>query len=140
MKKNITKKQLDELTYKVIGAAIEVHQELGPGLLESVYHRCLIHELKLQNISFHSELTVPIKYKGLELDADLRCDLKIENRLAVELKSVEYILPVHQAQIITYMKLLEVPKGILINFNVFNLFKDGQLTFVNELFRILPDQ
>lgn len=139
MKAIFTKKQLDELTYQVIGAAIEVHKELGPGLLESVYHRCLIHELQLRNLKFHSELKVAIKYKGLLVDADLRCDLKIENCLAVELKSVEYILPVHQAQIITYMKLLEIPKGILINFNVFNLFNDGQQTFVNEFFRNLPE-
>jgi len=82
---------------------------------------------------------VPVNFKGLILDAELRCDLFIENILPVELKAVEYILPVHEAQIITYMKLLEVPEGLLINFNVSHLFKEGQKTYVNELYRNLPD-
>lgn len=135
----ITKQYLNELTYKVVGAAIEVHKELGPGLLESVYHRCLFHELRMRNIYFQSEMVIPIKYKDLELDAELRCDFFVENILVVEIKAVDAIHPVHKAQLITYMKLLNVPKGILINFNVYHLFKEGQQTFVNDLFRDLPE-
>jgi GxxExxY protein len=136
----MTKEYLSELTYRAIGAAIEVHRSLGPGLLESVYHKCLKHELFLRNISFSSELIVPVHFKGIEIDADLRCDIFIENCIVVELKAVEDILPIHEAQLITYMKLLKAPKGILINFNCVHLFKEGQKTLVNELFRELPDK
>ena len=135
----ITKKYLDELTYSVIGAAIEVHKSLGPGLLESVYHKCLKQELLLCNIKFTSELIVPVHYKGIDIDAELRCDLFIEDILVVELKAVDAIAPIHEAQVITYMILLNSPKGILINFNCINIFKDGQKTFVNEIFRGLPE-
>ncbi len=132
---NLTKKYLTDLTYKINGAAIEIHKILGPGLLESVYHKCMCKELKLRNINFVSEYQIPFNYKGLEVDILLRCDLFIENCIIVELKSVEKILPVHEAQILTYMRLLEVPKGILINFNVPNLYKDGQKTYVNEIYK-----
>lgn len=135
----ITKSYLKNLVYQVNGAAIEVHRELGPGLLESVYHRCMKEELKARNIRFQSELFVPVKYKGVDLDAELRCDLFIENILAVELKAVETILPIHEAQLITYMKLLNVPKGLLINFNTTHIYKEGQRTFVNELYRKLKE-
>ena len=136
----VTKTYLKDLVYQVNGAAIEVHKELGPGLLESVYHRCLKEELKFRSISFHSELMVPVSYKGLELDAELRCDLFIEDILAVELKAVDMILPVHEAQILTYMKLLKVPKGLLINFNTTNIYNEGQRTFVNEHYRVLKSK
>lgn len=133
----ITQNYLKDLTYKINGAAIEVHKELGPGLLESIYHKCMIQELNIRKIRYLSEVRVPYYYKGIELDVDLRCDFVIENIIAVELKAVEIILPVHEAQLLTYMKLLKVPKGILINFNVVNLIKEGQKTFVNEQFRLL---
>ncbi len=136
----MTKKYLDELTFNVLGAAIEVHKVLGPGLLEQIYHRCLFHELRSRNIFFRSELNVPISYKGLKLDADVRCDFFVENCLVVELKAVDTIAPIHHAQVMTYMKLLEAPKGLLVNFNTVNLFKEGQKTFVNEFFRVLPDR
>ncbi len=135
----ITKSYLKDLIYKVNGAAIEVHKELGPGLLESVYHKCLKHELAEKGIYFQSELVVPIHYKGLELDAELRCDFFIENLLPVELKAVDVILPVHEAQLMTYMKLLKAPEGLLINFNVTNIFAEGQRTYVNGLYRDLPE-
>ena len=135
----ITKTYLKDLIYKVNGAAIEVHKSLGPGLLESVYHKCLKHELLIRKINFQSELIVPVNYKGLELDAELRCDLFIENILPVELKATEGINPIHEAQLMTYMKLLEAPEGLLLNFNVINLYKEGQRTYVNELFRDLPE-
>ncbi len=140
MDKVISKKYLDELTYKVIGAAIEVHKELGPGLLESVYQRCFFEELRMRNVYFKSQLIIPIKYKQLELDAELRCDFFVDDCLVVEIKAVDAMIPVYDAQVMTYMKLLKVPKGILINFNVYNLFKEGQKTFVNELFRSLPEE
>ncbi|MCW8961133.1 MAG: GxxExxY protein [Ignavibacteriaceae bacterium] len=136
----MTKKYLNELTYQIIGSAIEVHKELGPGLLESVYHKCLKQELSIRNIKFLSEQVVSVNYKGLELDAELRCDLIIEDVIVVELKAVDAIAPVFEAQLLTYMKLLQKPKGILINFNCANIFKEGQKTFVNELFRKLPEE
>lgn len=135
----MTKKKLNELTYSIIGAAIEVHKELGPGLLESVYHKCLKQELEHRQLHYQSEMLVEVNYKGLSLDADLRCDLLIDDMIVVELKAVDALAPVHEAQLLTYMKLLEKPKGILINFTCANLFKEGQRTFVNELFRVLPD-
>jgi GxxExxY protein len=136
---SITKKYLKDLIYNVNGAAIEIHKALGPGLLESVYHDCMKHELSLRNIQFKSESTVPVQYKTLKLDARLRCDLVVENILAVELKSVEGMIPLYDAQILTYMKLLHVPMGLLINFNSTHIFDHGQRTFVNELYRVLPE-
>ena len=136
---NITKSYLTDLTYQINGAAIEVRKFLGPGLLESVYHKCLKKELNLRGISFKSELLVPIVFKDLEIETDLRCDLFIENCIVLELKAIEIILPIHHAQLMTYMKLLESPKGILYNFHSVNLYKDGQKTFVNEYFRFLED-
>lgn len=135
----LTKTYINELSYQIIGAAIEVHKHLGPGLLEKVYHKCLIRELEIRDIPFETEYNIPVEYKGISIDVDLRCDLIIDNLIIVELKSVENILPIYEAQILTYMKLLEAPKGILINFNVVNLFKEGQKTFVNEIYRSLSD-
>ena len=110
----ITKSYLTDLTYQVNGAAIEVHKFLGPGLLESVYHKCLKKELNLRGISFKSELLVPIIFKDLEIETDLRCDLFIENCIVLELKAIETILPIYHAQLMTYIKLLEAPKGVFI--------------------------
>jgi len=135
----MTKRFLDELTYRVIGAAIEVHKQLGPGLLESVYQKCLAHELRLRGIGFKSQILTELNYKECIVPAELRCDLLIEDSIVIELKSCENVLPVHEAQLLTYMRLLEKPKGILINFNTVNIFKQGQKTFVNELFSKLPD-
>jgi len=135
----LTKSYLKDLTYKVTGAAIEVHKRLGPGLLESVYHKCLAKELELRKISFKSEYKIPYNYKGFDLDIELRCDFLIDGVLVVELKAIESILPVHEAQILTYMKLLEVPKGLMLNFNVENLYYDGQKTYVNQIFQNLPE-
>lgn len=135
----MTKKYLNELTYEVIGAAITVHKALGVGLLESVYQKCLEHELHLRNVYFLAQPIVPVYYKNIEVEAFLRCDLFIENCLVVELKSVEMMIPIYKAQLLTYMNLLTAPKGILINFNCINLFKEGQKTFVNDIFSALPD-
>lgn len=134
----VTQKYLDELTYEVVGASIEVHKVIGKGLLENVYHQCLKEELLHRKLDFFTEMKVPLIYRNKELQADLRCDLFVENCLVVELKAVSEINPVHQAQIMTYMKLLKAPKGIIINFNCFNIFKEGQKTFVNKYFKLLP--
>lgn len=136
----ITKKYLDRLSYEVIGAAIEVHKAVGPGLLESVYHDCLKHELLLRKISYLTELVVPVNFKGISMTTDLRCDLFVENVLVVELKAVSAFAPIHQAQLLTYLKLLNAPKGLLLNFHCVNLFKDGQKTLVNDLYRNLPEE
>ena len=136
----MTQGYLNELTYKVIGCAIEVHKHLGPGLLESVYEKCFRKELALRDIEYKTQLFVPIEYKGLLLDAELRLDFVVEDLLIVELKAIEGILPVHEAQVLTYMRLLQKPKGILINFNCINIFKEGQKTFVNDLFASLPKE
>ncbi|MEL6658527.1 MAG: GxxExxY protein [Bacteroidota bacterium] len=135
----LTKRFLNDLVYQVNGAAIEVHRALGPGLLESVYHNCMKHELGLRGLGFVSELIVPVQYKGVDLQTSLRCDFFVEGCLVVELKSVAHVLPVHEAQLLTYLKLLEAPEGLLINFNVSNIFKEGQRTFVTELYRELSD-
>ena len=136
----MNKKIVDKLSYDVLGAAIEVHKDLGPGLLENVYHECIKHELSLRNISFLTELIIPVNFKGLAINVDLRCDLFVENLLVVELKAVSIFAPIHQAQLLTYMKLLGAPKGLLINFNSVILFKDGQKTLVNDIYRTLPDE
>ena len=135
----LTKKYIEELTYHINGACIEVHRTLGPGLIESVYHRCLAHEFNERGIEFISEMSIPIEYKGINLHADFRCDFLVENTIVVELKAVEVMHPVFQAKLLTYMRLAEKPKGILINFNVVNLMGEGYKTFVNDLFRLLPD-
>ena len=135
----ITKTSLKELIYQVNGAAIEVHKALGPGLLESTYQKCMEHELRQRDISFVSEMKIPVTYKGELLDLDFRCDLFIEDFLVVELKAIEKVLPVHEAQLITYLRLLSKPKGLIINFNVANIIKEGQKAYVTKAFEILPD-
>ncbi|EJL63063.1 GxxExxY protein [Flavobacterium sp. CF136] len=134
-----TKKYLTDLIYQVNGAAIEVHKTIGPGLLESIYHKCMIKELSLRGIKFQSELIIPIEYKGLELESDLRCDLFIENCLVLELKATDKIIPIHIAKLMSYMKLLETPIGLMINFNVTNIYHEGQKTYINDLYRWLED-
>ncbi len=136
----ITQKYIDDLTYQIIGCAIEVHKQLGPWLLESIYEKCFTRELSLKDFSFKTQLLVPVEYKGLNLGAGLRLDVLVENLILVELKSIDGLLPVHQAQVLTYMKLLKKPKGILINFNCTNIFKEGQKTFVNEYYAALQKE
>ena len=134
----MTQKHIDDITYKIIGAAIEVHKIMGRGLLESVYHQCLEEELTIRGINYISEMKIPVIYKDKELFSDFRCDLYIENLIIVELKAITEIHPIVEAQILNYMKLTKSPKGILINFNCSNIFKDGQKTFVNEYYKNLP--
>lgn len=114
----------DKLIYEVIGASMEVYNVLGPGLLESVYEKALLYELKLRGLKVSSQIPVNIEYKGNVIGSDLRLDIIVEDILTVELKSVESLLPVHFKQIRTYMRLLNKPMGLLINFNVSD-FKNG---------------
>lgn len=115
---------LDKLIYQAIGACFEVYNALGPGLLESVHEKALMQELKLRGLSIKSQLPVDIVYKGVSVGADLRLDIIVEDTLIIELKSVESLLPVHFKQVRTYMKLLDKPAGLLVNFDV-NDFKTG---------------
>ena len=117
------------MTKKVIGCAIEVHRVLGPGLLESAYEQCLAHELALNNIPFRLQVPVPIEYKGIRLDCGFRIDILVDERLILELKSVDQIINVHEAQILTYLKLASIKTGLLINFNV-RMLKNGIRRFV----------
>lgn len=133
----ITQSQVDELTYKINGACIEVHKIIGPGLLESVYHKCLEEELRLRGINFKSQFKIPLLYKVKELFCDFFCDFLIENCIVLELKSVSALQDIHRAQILNYINLTKKPKGILINFNVKNLMHQGQETFVNEYYKTL---
>ena len=113
--------EFDELSQNVIGCAIEVHRNLGPGLLESTYRQCLACELSHARIPFQMELPLPVRYKDLLLDCGYRIDLLVRSGLIVEIKSVEMLLPIHQAQILTYMRLSKVSLGLLMNFNVTKL-------------------
>ena len=110
--------EFDELSNRVIGCALEVHRNLGPGLLESTYEQCFAHELRVEGMPFKLQHPLPVEYKGLKLDCGYRVDLLIDNSLIVELKSVDSMLPIHQAQLLTYMKLSSIKIGLLMNFNV----------------------
>ncbi len=118
-----------ELTNQIIASAIEVHRYLGPGLLESAYEECLCHELTLNKISFQRQVELPVEYKGINLDCGYRIDLVVDTRVILELKCVEQVLPIHKAQLLTYMKLLKIRVGLLINFNV-PVLKDGINRFI----------
>jgi GxxExxY protein len=115
--------KFDDLSNKVLGCAIEVHRELGPGLLESTYEQCLAYELSRAKIPFKVQVQLPVEYKEIRLDCGYRIDLLADDRLVVELKSVDQLMPIHEAQILTYMKLAGVKVGLLINFNVTMLTK-----------------
>jgi GxxExxY protein len=135
----LTKQYINELSFKIIGCCIEVHKNIGPGLLESVYHRCLEKEFLLQNLSYKSEMDVDIFYKGDIIDSRLKVDFVIEDLIVLEIKAVKEMQEIFTAQTLTYMNLLEVPKSILVNFNCTNIFKEGQKTFVNSIFKSLPN-
>ncbi|MBK8390677.1 MAG: GxxExxY protein [Saprospiraceae bacterium] len=134
-----TKKSITQLSYDIISCAIKVHKELGPGLLESIYEKCLKYELEKNGYKVSQQMRVPVIYDGIEMDMDLRLDLLVNDSIIIEIKAIEFILPVHEAQLITYMKLLKKPQGLLINFFSKSITK-GMEPFVNEFFRLLPDQ
>jgi GxxExxY protein len=115
----------EDLTEKIIGAAIEVHRALGPGLLESAYEECLCHELNLRGLSFQRQVPLPVSYKGVHLDCGYRIDVIVANDVILELKHVEHTLPVHEAQLPTYLKLLNKRVGLILNFHVATLVRGG---------------
>ena len=124
------KQRQNELTGQIIAACIEVHRHLGPGLPESAYEHCLTHELRLRGFRIERQMPIPVHYKGLDLDCGYRLDLVVEGRLVVEIKAVARLLPVHQAQVITYLKLLRLPVGLLVNFHV-PVLREGLRHLVN---------
>lgn len=134
----ITQQHINALTFKITGACIEVHKILGPGILENVYHQCLIKEFSLLNLKFQSEMEIALDYKGDLVNCKVKCDFLIENLIILELKSVAEFHNIHRAQTMNYMNLLKVPKGILVNFNVNNLYHEGHETFINKYFHNLP--
>ncbi|HTC93025.1 MAG TPA: GxxExxY protein [Terriglobales bacterium] len=109
---------LEDLTEQIIGTAIEVHKQLGPGLLESAYEECLCHELHLRGISFNRQVPVPVEYKGFKLDCGYKLDIIVEDAVILELKCVEKVLPIHEAQLLTYLKITGKKVGFVLNFNV----------------------
>lgn len=121
--------KFDKLSNQVIACELEVHRNLGPGLLETTYEQCLAYELKQKNILFKLQYSLPVKYKTIKLDCGYRVDVLVENKLILELKSIEIVLPIHEAQILTYMKLANIKTGLLINFNVRKL-KEGLKRYV----------
>ncbi len=120
---------LNLITEKIIGCAIEVHKQLGPGLLESAYEGCLFYELVNKGLEVKKQLTLPLHYKGIELDAGYRLDLLVEDSVIIEIKSIDAIADIHKAQLMSYMKLAEIKIGLLINFNVKRL-KDGLVRWI----------
>ena len=127
IKKN--SRQFTPLSNKVIGCAIEVHRHLGPGLLESTYQKCLAHEFDISGIAYEQEYPLPVLYKDIQLDCGYRIDIFVEKEIIIELKSVDNLLPIHEAQLLTYLKLANVKQGFLINFNVTQL-KKGLKSYV----------
>jgi len=135
----MTQKEINDIAYKIVGCAIEVHKHLGPGLLESVYHSCLIEEVKNLNYDVKSQIWVPVKYKEKDLGGILKLDLLIENSVIVELKAVETMIPLYKAQLLSYLKLAGKPKGLLINFHCENITSQV-VSLVTEEFASLPKQ
>lgn len=135
----MTKREVTDLSYKITGSAIRVHKALGPGLLESVYQKCLEFELLKNGFKIQKEVCVPVVYGDIILDTELRLDLLVNDCVVVELKAIEHVHPVHEAQLLTYMKLLQKPQGLLINFFTDNISKSMK-PFVNEHFKHLPEE
>ncbi|MFH6943912.1 GxxExxY protein [Flavobacterium sp. FlaQc-52] len=128
----ISQDELDAITYKIIGLAIEVHRQLGPGLLESAYQECLYYEIVNSGLTVEKQKALPILYKDIKLDHGYRIDLLVENKIVIELKTVEAFTDVHFAQILTYLKLGNYPLGLLINFNS-KILKNNIKRFINTL-------
>ena len=135
----ITQKYINEISYKIIGCAIEVHRYLGPGLLESVYEACFIEELRNAGLAVRSQLYVPINYKGKDLGGSLKLDLLVNDLIIVEEKAVEVMIPLYTAQLLSYLKLSGKPKGLLINFNC-EVIKDQVVSMVTIEFAKLPKE
>jgi GxxExxY protein len=126
--------ELNEITSQIIAAAMKVHSAIGPGLLESVYTTCLRHELQRSGLQVQSQVNVPVLYEGIRLESGYRIDLLVEDKVIVELKCVEKILPIHKAQLLTYLRLANKPLGLLLNFNVVHM-RDGISRILNNRYR-----
>jgi len=135
----ITQKYINEISYKIIGCAFEVHKQLGPGLLESVYESCLIDEMKSVGLIVKSQIYIPILYKGKDLGGTLKLDLLVNDIIVVEEKSVEQMIPLYKAQLLSYLKLTGKPKGLLINFNCENI-REQLVSLVTDEFSKLPKE
>lgn len=133
----MTKTELNQLSCDIIACAITMHKALGPGLLESVYERCIVHELKLKGLDVQQQVKVPISYKGIRLDSSIKADLWINKQIVVELKTVKQLHPIHQAQTLSYMRLLNSPKGMIINFFCEKI-TDKAIHLANDIFEELP--
>jgi len=133
----ISQKYINDLCYKIVGCAIEVHKNLGPGLLECIYEECLIEELNEEALEIVSQISIPLTYKVKRLNINLKLDLLVNNLVIVELKSVEKMIPLYTAQLLSYLKLTDRPKGLLINFNCENI-SEQLVPLVTEKFRELP--
>ena len=120
-----------DLTHKIIGAAIEVHRQRGPGLLESAYEECLARELSIRNLAFERQKPIPLVYKGVKIECGYRIDLLVEHRIVLELEAIEQIVPVHEAVVLTYIKLSGISVGLLINFHV-AILKDGIRRYIGK--------
>lgn len=134
----MTKKEVTQLSYEIVGIAIKIHKALGSGLLESVYEKCMIYELCKQGYQVKKQLPVKIKYEDLEIDSELKIDILVNDCIVVELKTVEKVLPVHEAQLLSYMQMLKLPQGLLINFFTDNI-TNSLIPLINDYFRKLPD-
>ena len=135
----MTQKQINNWAYQIVACAIEVHKELGPGLLESIYEKCFVQELKIKGFDVKQQQKIPILYKGTNLECELRLDLLINDCIVVELKAVEQMIPLFKAQLLSYLKLLDMPKGLLINFNCETITSD-LVSLVTEKFAKLPKE
>jgi GxxExxY protein len=135
----ITQKYINEISYKIIGCAIEVHRHLGPGLLESVYEACFIEEMRSEGLSVQSQIYIPIYYKGKNLGGSLKLDLLVNDVIIVEEKAVELMIPLFQAQLLSYLKLSGKPKGLLINFDC-EVIKEQVVSMVTKEFAKLPKE
>lgn len=135
----MTKREITQLSYDITACAIKVHKTLGPGLLESVYERCLKYELLKRGFKIAQQVFVPVKYDSIIIDTDLRLDLLVNDCIIVELKATENVQPISEAKLLSYMKLLKKPQGLLINFCTTNIVKTIK-PFVNEYFKMLPER
>lgn len=139
MDKKLTKKSVTQLSYDIVGYAIKVHKKLGPGLLESIYEECLKYELKKNGHKVIQQLEIFIEYDEIKLDSKLRLDLLVDDAVIVELKSTQDLHPIFDAKVLSYMSLLKIPQGLLINFNSTNISKSTK-PFVNRYFEMLDDE
>ena len=135
----VTQKYINDLSYVIVGCAIEVHKYFGPGLLESVYEECLISELRLNGLDVKPQVEIPLEYKGKRLNSNLRIDVLVNDLIVIEIKAVEKVLPVHKAQLLSYLKLTNKPKGLLINFNCETIVNDLVPLVTEEFSKLLKE-